>query len=64
MNKIFVVNGFHQATMAWYEIEDLRVVPTLPQMVALSESYVQLYQRQDVRPDGSVDSKFSMEENW
>lgn len=41
-------------TKAWYEIEDLRVVPTLPQMVALSESYVQLYQRQDVHPDGTV----------
>merc|ERR1711959_734133 len=29
----------------WYEIQDLSVVEVLPQMVALSEAYVQVYER-------------------
>ena len=27
----------------WYEVQDLRVTDILPQMVALSESYMQLW---------------------
>ncbi len=27
----------------WYEVQDLRVADILPQMVALSESYMQLW---------------------
>ncbi|TXG69150.1 hypothetical protein EZV62_004085 [Acer yangbiense] len=30
----------------WYEIQDLHVSETLPQMVALSEAYMQIYERQ------------------
>ncbi|KAK1576875.1 hypothetical protein Q3G72_017144 [Acer saccharum] len=30
----------------WYEIQDLHVSKTLPQMVALSEAYMQIYERQ------------------
>ncbi len=30
----------------WYEVQDLRVTDILPQMVALSESYMQLYELQ------------------
>lgn len=30
----------------WYEVQDLRVTDILPQMVALSESYWQLYELQ------------------
>lgn len=43
---------FHQPTSQWFEIHDLRVTPVLPQMVALTESYVQIYQRQDVKSNG------------
>eukprot|EP00850_Spirogloea_muscicola_P004648 SM000020S05998 [mRNA] locus=s20:376993:380211:+ [translate_table: standard] len=32
---------------AWYEMQDLHVVETLPQMVALSETYVQIYELQE-----------------
>lgn len=28
----------------WYEVENLRVVDILPQVVALSETYMQVYQ--------------------
>ncbi|KAI5084191.1 hypothetical protein GOP47_0000360 [Adiantum capillus-veneris] len=30
----------------WYEMQDLHVVETLPQMVALSEAYMQIYEQQ------------------
>ncbi|XP_010252642.1 PREDICTED: U4/U6.U5 tri-snRNP-associated protein 2 [Nelumbo nucifera] len=30
----------------WYEIQDLHVAETLPQMVALSEAYMQIYEQQ------------------
>lgn len=33
-----------------YELEDLHVVDVLPQMVALSETYVQVYQQQHMPP--------------
>lgn len=29
----------------WYEVQDLSVVEVLPQMVALSETYLQVYER-------------------
>jgi U4/U6.U5 tri-snRNP-associated protein 2 len=29
---------------AWYEVQDLRVGEVLPQMVALSEAYLQVYE--------------------
>ena len=28
----------------WYEVQDLRVIDILPQMVALSETYMQVYE--------------------
>nr|CAJ20366.1 ubiquitin carboxyl-terminal hydrolase, putative [Toxoplasma gondii RH] len=51
----YKVHVLHAPTNEWFEIEDLRVTQVLPQFVALSESYVQVYQRQDVAPDGSID---------
>ncbi|CAE7394165.1 USP39, partial [Symbiodinium necroappetens] len=56
----YKVQVFHQPTSQWFEIHDLRVTPVLPQMVALTESYIQVYQRQDVKPDGSF-GKFDAE---
>lgn len=38
----------HAPSNEWYELVDLRVTPVLPQLVAISESYIQLYKRQDV----------------
>jgi U4/U6.U5 tri-snRNP-associated protein 2 len=34
-----------QATQQWYEIQDLHVTETMPQMIGLSESYLLVYQR-------------------
>ncbi|TXG69708.1 hypothetical protein EZV62_004643 [Acer yangbiense] len=36
----------HDDSLARYEIQDLHVSETLPQMVALSEAYMQIYERQ------------------
>jgi len=55
----YKVQVFHNPTSQWFEIQDLRVSPVLPQMVALTESYIQIYQRQDVKTDGSF-GKFEM----
>lgn len=56
----YKVQVFHQPTSQWFELHDLRVTAVLPQMVALTESYIQIYQRQDVKSDGSF-GKFEME---
>ncbi|KAD5960201.1 hypothetical protein E3N88_11673 [Mikania micrantha] len=34
----------------WYEMQDLHVTETLPQMVALSEAYMQIYEQQQQQP--------------
>eukprot|EP00898_Chlorokybus_atmophyticus_P002893 jgi/Chlat1/3604/Chrsp234S03585 len=38
------VQVFHKAEEIWYDIQDLHVSETLPQMVALSETYMQIYE--------------------
>jgi len=48
------VHILHAPSNEWYEIDDLRVSRVLPQLVALSESYIQVYQRQDIKPDGTL----------
>jgi U4/U6.U5 tri-snRNP-associated protein 2 len=35
------------ATSQWFEIEDLHVKETMPQLIGLSESYILIYQRKD-----------------
>eukprot|EP00923_Selenidium_pygospionis_P014095 GHVN01024279.1.p1 GENE.GHVN01024279.1~~GHVN01024279.1.p1 ORF type:complete len:178 (-),score=14.03 GHVN01024279.1:151-684(-) len=52
---VYKVHILHGPTNDWYELEDLRVSQILPQQIALSESYIQVYQRQDVKPDGTLD---------
>ena len=37
------VHVIHQGTGQWYEMQDLHVRDILPQMITLSESYVQVY---------------------
>ena len=36
----------NRATAQWYEIQDLHVQETMPQLVGLSESYMLVYERQ------------------
>jgi U4/U6.U5 tri-snRNP-associated protein 2 len=38
---------FHKSTNTWYELQDLHVKEILPQMLTLTEPYIQIYQRQE-----------------
>jgi U4/U6.U5 tri-snRNP-associated protein 2 len=40
---------FHKANNTWYELQDLHVKEILPQMLTLTEPYIQIYQRQDIK---------------
>lgn len=46
------IQVLHFPTGGWYEIDDVDV-KEVPQMAEVSESYIQVWQRQDVEPDGS-----------
>lgn len=39
-----------QATGQWYEIQDLHVQETMPQLIGLSQSYMMVYERRDQAP--------------
>jgi len=56
----YKIQVYHSPAAQWFEIHDLRVTAVLPQMVALTESYIQVYQRQDVKSTGEF-GKFEME---
>ena len=36
------VQVFHKGTGTWYELQDLHVIDVLPQMITLSEAYIQV----------------------
>ncbi|KAJ8676283.1 hypothetical protein QAD02_012070 [Eretmocerus hayati] len=38
------VHILHKATGQWYEMQDLHVTPILPQMITLTEAYIQIYE--------------------
>ena len=40
------VHALHKASKTWFEIQDLSVKEILPQLIPLSESYIQIYERQ------------------
>lgn len=50
------VDVHHRASDKWFSIQDLNLEETHPQMIALSETYVQIYQRQDSPPSSSSSS--------
>ncbi len=37
------VHILHKGTNSWHELQDLHVVDVLPQMITLSEAYIQVY---------------------
>lgn len=37
---------FHKSNNTWYELQDLHVKVILPQMLTLTEPYIQIYERQ------------------
>jgi len=36
---------YNKASEQWYEIQDLHVQETMPQLIGLSESYIMIYER-------------------
>ncbi|CAF0812132.1 unnamed protein product [Adineta ricciae] len=42
------VHVLHKGSGIWYELQDLHVIDVLPQMITLSESYLQIWERRDV----------------
>ena len=42
-----------QGEDTWHDVQDLRVTDVLPQMVALSETYLQLYELRSDKPPGA-----------
>ncbi|KAF4749172.1 hypothetical protein FOZ62_000678 [Perkinsus olseni] len=50
---VFKAYVLHSKTNQWQETHDLNVAPILPQSVALMETYIQVYQREDVQSDGT-----------
>jgi U4/U6.U5 tri-snRNP-associated protein 2 len=39
----------HKASNQWYELQDLHVTETMPQLIGVSESYVQISERKSVQ---------------
>uniref|UniRef100_A0A8D3D8V0 ubiquitinyl hydrolase 1 n=1 Tax=Scophthalmus maximus TaxID=52904 RepID=A0A8D3D8V0_SCOMX len=40
------IHVLHHGTGKWYEMQDLQVIDILPQMITLSEAYIQIWKRQ------------------
>lgn len=54
---------YHKGTRQWHEIQDLHVANMLPEMITLSESYIQVWERQselDAKP-GTAQAPVKME---
>lgn len=45
LKGLFKCQVLNKTSKQWYEIQDLHVQSTLPQLVALSESYIQIWER-------------------
>ncbi|XP_071830110.1 ubiquitin carboxyl-terminal hydrolase 39-like [Apostichopus japonicus] len=53
------VHVLHQASQKWYEIQDLHVADVLPQLITLSEAYIQIWELKkdnNVQPSNAGDS--------
>ena len=44
-NGSYKVHVLHKGSAKWYEMTDLYVTEILPQMITLTEAYVQIYER-------------------
>lgn len=55
------VHVLHKGTGKWYELQDLHVVDILPQMIPLSESYIQIFEVNKSIPNPTYKSEEKME---
>lgn len=54
MNGIYRIHVQNKATLQWYEIQDLHVAETIPQLVGLSESCLLIYERKQTLPTNGI----------
>jgi hypothetical protein len=47
----------HEATSQWYELHDLHVSETMPQMIGVSQAYFMIYKRQEGGGGGAAGGK-------
>ncbi|KAF4523146.1 hypothetical protein B566_EDAN002401 [Ephemera danica] len=47
MKGTYRVHVLHKGTGQWYEMQDLHVTDILPQMITLTEAYIQIYELRD-----------------
>ncbi|XP_038060056.1 U4/U6.U5 tri-snRNP-associated protein 2-like [Patiria miniata] len=52
---IYKVHVLHKSTGKWHEIQDLHVADILPQMITLSEAYIQIWERKDTKNEEPVE---------
>lgn len=51
---VFKAHVLHKGSAKWYEIQDLHVADILPQLITLSESYIQIWELKRVKPDSAT----------
>jgi len=51
------VQVLHKGSGRWYEMNDLYVTEILPQMITLTEAYIQIYERRDSVSNGPEETK-------
>jgi hypothetical protein len=44
---MLLIPSQNKATEQWFELQDLHVSETMPQLIGLSESYMLVYERKD-----------------
>ena len=44
---VFQVHTLHSGSGKWYEMNDLYMTEILPQMITLTEAYIQIYKRRE-----------------
>lgn len=52
----YKVHVLHKASGKWYEMQDLHVTEILPQMITLTEAYIQIYERRQLETDNKMET--------
>jgi len=52
----YKVHLLHKGSGQWYEMQDLHVTSILPQMITLTEAYIQIYERRDAEADVKMET--------
>jgi len=53
----YKVHVLHKGSGQWHEMQDLHVTNILPQMITLTEAYIQIYERRNLDTGGVKDEK-------